>query len=65
MLANMVSQKAQIAIDAVKVSPAAAVVGTHIMGVNWPDVAYILTAIYTAYLLITHIVKQVLKWKRK
>jgi hypothetical protein len=61
----MMSYKAQVAADTVKLSPAAAVVGSHIMGVNWPDVAYILTAVYTAYLLVTHITKQVLKWLAK
>lgn len=65
MLTDMISQKAQIAVDAAKVSPAAAVVGTHILGVNWPDIAYILTAVYTSYLLVSHIVKQVLRWKNR
>lgn len=61
----MVSQKAQVAIDAIKVSPAAAVVGTHILGVNWPDVAYIMTFIYTAYLFGSHVIRQIIKWKNK
>lgn len=61
----MLTDKTQIVMDAVKVSPAATVVGTHIMGVNWPDIAYILTAIYTAFLLVQHVTKQVIKWKNR
>lgn len=65
MITDMISQKAQIGVDAIKVSPAAAVVGTHIMGINWPDIAYILTAVYTSFLLVQHIVRQVMKWRNK
>lgn len=46
------SIKTQIANELVKLSPPIGVVGSHIMGVNWPDVAYILTAIYTVLMSI-------------
>lgn len=65
MLSEMISYKAQVASDAIKVSPAAAVVGSHILGINWPDIAYIMTAVYTTYLFATHVVKQVIKWRAK
>lgn len=65
MLSNMLSHKAQMGVDALKVSPAAAVVGTHIAGVNWPDVAYILTTIYTSILVVQHLVKLVIKLRKK
>lgn len=38
-------------VDALMVSPAAAVVGSHIAGINWPDIAYILTAIHVSLLI--------------
>jgi len=41
--------------DAAKLSPPVTVVGSHLAGVNWSDVAYILTSIYTAVLIAQHL----------
>ena len=50
-------------IDALMVSPAAAVVGTHIAGVNWPDIAYILTGIHVGLLIIFKLWKEFKNYK--
>lgn len=44
----------QMAFDALKASPPVAVAASSLAGVNWSNVAYMLTAAYTAIMIGQH-----------
>lgn len=57
--------KNDIIADIVKASPPLTVVSSHLAGVNWSDIAYILTSIYTAIMIIQHVWSKWIKPKLK
>ena len=57
--------RSELVIDAIKVSPPVAVISSHIAGINWSDVAYILTSIYTALMIGQHVWSKWIKPKLK
>lgn len=54
MVNNTMSERVQMILNT---SPAATVVGTHIAGVNWPDIVYILTAIHLCFVVGQNVYK--------
>lgn len=60
------SHHSDLGIEAVKAAPPVIVSASSIfMGVNWSDVAYALTAIYTALMISQHVWEKWIKPNRK
>lgn len=52
------TNRGKLVVDALGVSPAVAITSTHIAGVNWPDIVYILTAIHLVILIVKHLISK-------
>lgn len=61
----MALNRYELITDAMKATPPVTVVASHIAGVNWSDVAYILTSVYTVIMIVQHVWSKWIKPKLK